>query len=338
MDVRIAAPLVIGLLGLGGSAGLLGCSYDWDLLAPISSGGGTGTTTSSGATAGSGGTATTSGSGGTATTSSTGSGGSAGSCTAAEINLCAKVPAAGGASGDVAAYPFCELPVARFNLTNKDLYNGTVPDPMLDKGPEIRMGWVEDGIILHVAVPDEKVLPVDWDGAGDFKPYNGDSFEIFIKGDDDLNGDYKSMSGDIGAIHLIMVPPHESGGKQWPSQCPVATETCAVKFIDASSSEKIDEELYGGSLVPGYGYELYAKIPRSVLRPGNSAPLASNEPIALTFAWNQRSKEAEGQVRDFQLYYALELVTPNGETPCPKDPYVGAPDCDDRSFCTTKLE
>jgi hypothetical protein len=176
-------------------------------------------------------------------------------------------------------------------------------------------GWSAEGLHFFFDVEDPKVTPPAPDG-GDF---DGDGIEIYAKGDAMLFGLYgPAIDGGAGALHLIATAPAPDGGV-----------SAGIFYSQAVGSTSVDPPVQGTRTATGY--QMYVELPWSELRPSSSAAAAPGQTIALDLALNMARPGLPGRV--WQLLLALEAVT---MTPCYNG--VPAPFCDDRTWCTPKLD
>jgi hypothetical protein len=289
----------------GGSGGAGGSSGGSGATGGSSDSGGTG-----GATGGS---SATGGAGGS-TGGSGGSAGSGGPCETGGLFLCDCLPSFGSAvqTLDGAGDEFAGIPAMTFDVSElpykSPSYMAAISQPVT-----VRAAWTESAFVAHVHVADPLVSP---DAGATL--WNGDNVQFFVAGTSILTGSY-SGTEDGGATHVIVAPPGSSA---------------AAKAIT------IYEPCYAcvtySALAPSYfvartvadGYEIEVSLPWSPY----AEPRVSGARFALNFMFG-----VDNSGGGLELEGAMKNDPSLPSDSCSPTP-VTHPGCDDRTWCTPRLE
>ncbi|MGZ3423699.1 MAG: hypothetical protein ACXVEF_35730 [Polyangiales bacterium] len=242
------------------------------------------------------------------------------SCTGASTkgDACARVPHFSGTQKvDGVGDEFCGLPVSTWDKRTAQLNLPSPPPSGVDPRVELRVGWSDVGLHLHVHVIDAAVLvsPVEQ------VLHTGDSVEIYASGFVPMGGDYDETT-DVGAVHLILAPPG------------AGLEARALVYSSRYDhpASALSRSLYAGRIVSD-GYEIEVQLPWSLITRG-APPIASGG-IGLTAAVNAKDVPTDAD-RALQTFLGFHPVSP-GSNSCVGSPGV-QPWCDDRTWCTPLLE
>jgi hypothetical protein len=266
--------------------------------------------------------ATTGGSGG-ASGASAGSGGStggsagasAGPCETDALFLCDCVPSFGAATQtlDGAGDEFAAVPPMTFEVSALPYlsasYNASIPAEVT-----VRAAWSEDAFVAHVHVTDPLLLP---DSSASL--WNGDNVQLFLAGTAMLTGSY-SGTEDGGATHLIVVPPTESTAARGIT----IYEPCYACVMQTALSTSV----YAARAVAD-GWEVEFRVPWAA----TAEPRVSGTRIGFDLMFGVANTAGSG----LELEGALKNDPTLSSASCSPTPFTH-PGCDDRVWCTPRLE
>jgi hypothetical protein len=297
--------------GSGGSGGTGGASGGSGGATGGSGGGGSGGKGGSGTGGASGGT-------GGATGGSSGTGGDAGSdagepCATTGLFLCDCVPGFGATEQtlDGAGDEFVGIPPMTFEVSELPYLSrsATVPARVT-----VRAAWADDAFVAHVHVVDPAILP---DSGATL--WNGDSVQFFLAGTGTLTGTY-SGTQDGGATHIIIAPTDGVVAARGIT----IYEPCYACVM----STALPTTVYAARTVAD-GYEVEVRMPWAA----TAEPRVSGAHIGLNLMFGVANTpgaglELEGAMRNDPTL-ASESCSPTPTT---------HPGCDDRTWCTPRLE
>jgi hypothetical protein len=185
-----------------------------------------------------------------------------------------------------------------------------------------RVAWSSSGLHahFHVDYPDggSMVVPMGTDPL-----YYGDGIELFLKGDNHLTGVYGGAN-DPGAIQLIAVP----AAMGQPARAQLFTNQGQDDLGPLSPAN------FASRLVGSSAYELELELPWALMQPdaGLPPPIAGAQ-IGFDVGVDYHTRSGPSNVQ-YQLLLALNPITGPDPT-CPQGPH---PSCDDRTWCTPRLD
>jgi hypothetical protein len=306
--------------GTAGSGGEAGASGGADGATGGSGGDGAGAGGSSGSagkgSAGKGGASGGSaGKGGTGGNAGTGTAGAGGGCATDGLFLCDCIPSFGDREQalDGAGDDFADLPAMTFEVSELPYLTvgRTAPVPA---EVTVRAAWTEDAFVAHVHVVDPSILPDNG-----VTLWNGDTVQFFLAGTSLLTGTY-SGTEDGGATHIIIAP---SDGVTAPRGITVY-EPCYACVMETALSTSV----YASRTVAD-GYEVEVRMPWAA----TANPRVSGTRMGLNLIIGVANTPGAG--------LELEGVMKNDPTlaseSCSPTPSTH-PGCDDRTWCTPRLE
>jgi hypothetical protein len=215
---------------------------------------------------------------------------------------------------DGAGDEFVNVPAMTFQVREMP-YLSPSYQAAIDQEVSVRAAWSLDAFVAHVHVTDPLILP------DTVTPtlWNGDTVQFFVAGTSVLTGSY-SGTEDGGATHVIIAPP---------------TDTVAARAITlyepcyaCSTYTSLPTTSYAARTVSD-GYEVEVRLPWSVY----AEPRVSGARFALDLII--------GVANTSGLGLELEGVLKNDPTlaseSCSPTPTTH-PGCDDRVWCTPRLE
>ncbi|GAC1362858.1 MAG: hypothetical protein NVSMB47_14830 [Polyangiales bacterium] len=212
---------------------------------------------------------------------------------------------------------FCTIPALEFDVGKGE---GPMPPdagPLIHSSVTLRAGWSSYGLHVHAIVHQASVDP----GATLF---SGDGVEILAKAGIDLTGT------DPSAAHFIIQPPSPASGV--PS-----ARAGFYPVRSATSPSHVDERWFAARQTAD-GYEVEFRAPWD-FGIGASAPEAGV--IAFDFGVNVAyDAGAESGPGRFQSFIRVNPINPTSCYTAP-DAFIdalGAPFCDDRTWCAPKLD
>jgi hypothetical protein len=296
---------------VGGEAGASGGS-DGGTSGSGSGGGGSGGVGggaggAGGASAGKGGT-----SGGSA---GTGTSGAAGACATDGLFLCDCIPSFGEREQalDGAGDDFANVPAMTFEVSELPYLTAGRAAPVPAE-VTVRAAWTADAFVAHVHVVDPTILP---DSGATL--WNGDSVQFFLAGTALLTGMY-SGTEDGGATHIIIAP---SDGVVAPRGITIY-EPCYACVMETALSTSV----YASRTVAD-GYEVEVRMPWAA----TADPRVSGTRMGLNLMIGVANTTGAG----LELEGAMKNDPTLASESCSPTPSTH-PGCDDRTWCTPRLE
>jgi len=287
--------------GTGGSSATGGSGGDT---------GGTGGSSASGGSGGAGGSSATGGTGG-----SSGAAGGGGACATTDWFLCDCMPAFGDRDQtlDGAGDEFSGIPAMTFEVSAMPYlspsYMAAIPQEVT-----LRAAWSEEAFVAHVHVTDPLLLPDTSEPL-----WNGDNVQFFVAGTSTLTGAY-SGTEDGGATHVIIAPPGDGISPRGITiyepcyACVMITSLATTSYVARAVTD---------------GYEVEVRLPWGA----TAEPRVSGARFALDLAIGVANDAAGG----LQLEGVLKNDPTLASTSCSPTPTTH-PGCDDRVWCTPRLE
>jgi hypothetical protein len=273
-----------------------------------SGGGGNGGEGDTGGTGGS-------GTGGTGDTGGTGGTGGDGACSTDGFFLCDCVPSFGsneqvldGAGDDFANIPAMQFEVSELPYLSAS-YSAAVPAAVT-----VRAAWSEAAFVAHVHVTDPLILPDT-----SYTHWNGDNVQFFVAGTSVLTGAYSGIE-DGGATHVIIAPPTETLAAQGITiyepcyACVMVTPLATTVFATRLVAD---------------GYEVELRLPWGASAEARKSGLR----IGLDLVFGVANTASGG----LELEGALKNEPNLASESCSPTPTTH-PGCDDRVWCTPRLE
>jgi len=276
--------------------------------------GGTGGSSATGGTGGAGGTGgSTGGTGGTG--GSSGSAGSGGACATTDWFLCDCLPSFGDRDQtlDGAGDEFTEIPAMTFEVSAMPYlspsYMAAIPQEVT-----LRAAWSEEAFVAHIHVTDPLLLPDTSEPL-----WNGDNVQFFVAGTSTLTGAY-SGTEDGGATHVIIAPPGDATAARGITiyepcyACVMITSLSTTSYVARAVTD---------------GYEIEVRLPWGA----TAEPRVSGARFAFDLTIGVANAAAGG----LELEGVLKNDPTLASTSCSPTPTTH-PGCDDRVWCTPRLE
>jgi hypothetical protein len=178
----------------------------------------------------------------------------------------------------------------------------------------VRAAWTEEAFVAHVHVTDPLILP-----DASYTHWNGDNVQFFVAGTSMLTGAY-SGTEDGGATHVIIAPPTETLAAQGIT----IYEPCYASVMVTS----LATTAFATRLVDD-GYEIEVRLPWGA----TALPRTSGALIGLDFVFGVANTSGLG----LELEGALKNDPTLESESCYPTPNTH-PGCDDRVWCTPRLE
>lgn len=211
----------------------------------------------------------------------------------------------------------CALPVSAWDKRTTPFQIPTPPPAEVDPRVELRVGWSNVGLHIHVHVVDTTgviVVPPE------VAVSESDSVEIYASGFLPTGGDYDDVT-DVGATHVILTPP----GAGLAARANIFDSRYDHPAVALSPS------LYAARIVDD-GYEVELQLPWTLLTRG-TAPPTSGAGIGFDVALNKDRASDKKRILQTFLGYRTDPVTPSSCNTFKLEPW-----CDDRTWCVPTLD
>jgi hypothetical protein len=218
---------------------------------------------------------------------------------------------------DGAGDEFCDIKATKFVVANGVETDPTPPPPGIATVAWIRPAYNAEGLHLHVHVVQANVFPP----TATESIWRGDAIEVFTAGYDKLTGNYNGTTLDPGAVQIIAAPPGDS--------VPERADFYTVNGPYGSYAN------FGARRTPD-GYDIELKFLWSDIHGSGMAGTGIGFDLAVDV--REFADATRRPLLQSFLYFKTDPATQPGGCDVTVRGPGGHPSCDDKTWCTPKLQ